>query len=196
MKALFRARHLSLILAWLLAASTLAASLERSIDVTRSTIRIHVGKSGVFSAAGHEHWVRAPIADGRIEEGSSPRISFRVEARELKIEEDQSLSAEKQAEVQRTMQTQVLESERYSEITFRSISIKETGTDTWEVHGDLTLHGQTNPITTEVHKQQSVYVGHCHLKQTDFGIRPVRVGGGMVKVKDELDIEFSIAAGQ
>jgi hypothetical protein len=31
------------------------------------------------------------------------------------------------------------------------------------------------------------------LKQTDFGITPVTVVGGTVKVKDEVKIEFEIA---
>jgi polyisoprenoid-binding protein YceI len=165
---------------------------ERPIDVEYSKIRIHVGKAGLFSAAGHEHWVAAPIADGNMDEAPPARITFRVDARKLKVEEDNSLSAEKQAEVQRTMQTQVLESEGYPEISFRSTSIQETTANTWAVRGDLILHGQTRPITTTVQKQQNAYVGHCLLKQTDFGIHPVRVGGGMVKVKDQLDIEFSI----
>jgi len=32
------------------------------------------------------------------------------------------------------------------------------------------------------------------LKQTDFGIKPVTIAGGTVKVKDELTIEFDIVA--
>jgi hypothetical protein len=30
------------------------------------------------------------------------------------------------------------------------------------------------------------------IKQTDFGIRPIKIGGGVVKVKDKLDISFRI----
>lgn len=172
--------------------AALLASAQTSIDVEHSTIRIHVGKAGVFSAAGHEHWVRAPIADGSLQATAPQQISFRVESRNLKVEEDKSPSADKQAEVQRTMQTEVLESEKYPEITFHSTGIQKTGEDRWDVRGDLTLHGQTRAITTTVEKQQQAYVGHCRIKQTDFGIQPVRVAGGTVRVKDELDIEFSI----
>jgi len=175
----------------LMAVSIVATAAETPIDVEHSTIRIHVGKAGLLSSAGHEHWVAAPVADGTLQE-TPPHITFRVEAVKMKVEEDKSLSAEKQAEVQRTMQTQVLESDKYPEITFRSTSIRETGGNTWEVLGDLTLHGQTRPVTAKVEKQQGSYVGRCQLKQTDFGIRPVRVAGGTVKVKDQLDIEFSI----
>ena len=178
------------------AASNIALSAEHPIDTAHSTIRIHVGKAGVFSAAGHEHWVTAPIADGKLDEATPASISFRVEAAKLKLEEDKSLSADKQAEVQRTMQTQVLEGDKYPEITFHSNTVQQTGADTWQVRGDLSLHGKIRSITTAVHKQQDKYVGRCELKQTDFGIQPVRVGGGMVKVKDQLDIEFSLVPGQ
>jgi polyisoprenoid-binding protein YceI len=170
------------------------ATAQTPIDVDKSKIRIHVGKAGLFSAAGHEHWVDAPIAAGTLQE-SPPQISFRVDSAKMKVEEDKSLSDEKQAEVQRTMQTQVLESDKYPEITFRSTSIRETGGNTWEAQGDLTLHGQTRPVTAKVEKQQGSYVGRCQIKQTSFGIQPVRVAGGTVKVKDELDIEFSIVPG-
>jgi len=174
-----------------IAAFIVAAAAETPIDVEHSTIRIHVGKAGLFSAAGHEHWVNAPIAEGSLEE-TPPHISFRVEARKLQVEEDKSLSAEKQAEVQHTMQTQVLESEKFPDISFRSTSIQETSANNWEVRGDLTLHGKTQPVTAKVQKQQSAYTGRCQFKQTDFGIPPVRVAGGIVKVKDQLDIEFSV----
>jgi hypothetical protein len=36
------------------------------------------------------------------------------------------------------------------------------------------------------------YVGTATIKQKDFGIQPVSAGGGTVKVKDELTIDFSI----
>jgi hypothetical protein len=38
------------------------------------------------------------------------------------------------------------------------------------------------------------YSGNARIKQTDFGIRPVRVAGGVVKTKDELDVQFDIYA--
>jgi polyisoprenoid-binding protein YceI len=183
-------------IALVLASWAIAVAAERPIDAAHSTIRIHVGKAGVFSAAGHEHWVRAPIAHGRLQDSAPANIFFRVEATKLTVEEDKSLSADKQAEVQRTMQTDVLESDKYPEITFHSTSVQQTGPDTWQAQGELSLHGQTHPITTIVHKLHDGYVGRCELKQTDFGIHPVRVGGGMVRVKDQLDIEFSIVPSQ
>jgi len=38
-----------------------------------------------------------------------------------------------------------------------------------------------------------LYQGAAVLKQTGFGITPVKVAGGTVKVKDEVKVAFSIA---
>jgi hypothetical protein len=56
------------------------------------------------------------------------------------------------------------------------------------------LHGHSNPVSAAVHKVQDKYVGRCRIKQTDFGIQPVNAGGGLVKVKNELEIEFTVKA--
>jgi hypothetical protein len=53
-------------------------------------------------------------------------------------------------------------------------------------------HGHSNPVNATVHSVQDKYVGRCRIKQADFGIQPVTAGGGLVKVRDELDIEFSV----
>jgi polyisoprenoid-binding protein YceI len=181
-------------LVFALLAAESASAVERPIDTDKSIIRIHVRKSGLFSAAGHEHWVAAPIAQGSIDERESSHIAFTFDARKLTVEPDNALSAEKQAEVQQTMQEKVLESERYPEISFRSTSVTKTGTDTWTVRGVLKLHGHTNPVSATVRKDQDRYVGSCRIKQADFGIQPVSAGGGLVKVKNEIEVEFTVMA--
>ena len=36
--------------------------------------------------------------------------------------------------------------------------------------------------------------GYCSVRQTDFGIKPVRAGGGTVRVADRVTIEFAVVA--
>jgi len=175
----------------MLALAKLSLAAEHPIDVRQSTVRIHVGKAGLFSAAGHEHWVTAPIASGAIEEGEHGHIFFTVQAARVTVEPDKDLKPEQQAEVQRTMHEKVLESAQYPEIGFRSTSVESTGSGTFVVKGDLNLHGQTHPVSATVHKKEDAYVGHCRFKQTEFGIHPVSVGG-VVKVKDELEVQFTV----
>jgi hypothetical protein len=35
-------------------------------------------------------------------------------------------------------------------------------------------------------------VGASRFKQTEFGVKPVKVAGGAIKVKDEVRVEFDI----
>ena len=82
--------------------------------------------------------------------------------------------------------------ESYPLISFHSTKIEKTGVNHWLVTGELTLHGQSRPILAEVHYAEGAYTGRSTIKQTDFGINPVSVGGGIVKVKNELDIQFVV----
>ena len=52
------------------------------------------------------------------------------------------------------------------------------------------MSGQT--ILAEMHYAEGAYAGRSTIKQTDFGINPVTIGGGTVKVKNELEIHFVV----
>jgi hypothetical protein len=58
----------------------------------------------------------------------------------------------------------------------------------------LTLHGVTKPIALSVNRNGDAYVGHAPIKQTCFGIKPISVGGGVIKVKNEVEIDFPNSA--
>jgi len=45
-------------------------------------------------------------------------------------------------------------------------------------------------------RQGGRYRGTAALKQRDFGIDPITIAGGTVKVKDEVKVEFDIVAQQ
>jgi YceI-like protein len=166
---------------------------DKTIDASKSVITIHVGKTGLFSGAGHEHWVDAPIAHGQISEGAGAKVEFAVDARKMKVRPDKE-SASDQAKVQETMQRDVLESEKYPEILFRSTKVTSNGGQLWRVIGTLQLHGVSKPVAVGVRREGEIYTGNARIKQTDFGIKPVSVAGGTVKVKDELDITFKVHA--
>ena len=175
----------------LVASPWVAVAGDRTIDTEHSTLKIDVGNAGLFSAAGHEHSVTAQLVGGSLNDGDSPQVVFTVDARKLMLVEDNKLSVEQQAEVQRTMQAKVLQSEIYPLISFHSTKVKN-GVNRWIVSGELTLHGQSRSIQAEVHDSAEGYTGRSKIKQTDFGINPVSVAGGVVKVKDELEIQFVI----
>jgi polyisoprenoid-binding protein YceI len=85
-----------------------------------------------------------------------------------------------------------LETKKFPEITFRSSRIQKLADGQWKVDGDLSLHGVTKAVSLNVKQTGESYTTHTVLKQTDFGIKPISIGGGMIKVKNEVEIDFQI----
>lgn len=168
-----------------------AGGQQRAVDTGKSAITIRVYKKGLFSVLAHDHEIAAPVAAGSVDLAAR-RVEMRLRAAALRVE-DPNVSQKDRDEIQRTMLgPEVLDTERFPEIVFRSTAADQNATDTWTVHGDLTLHGQTRPIVLSVRAQNGQYAGSTRLKQTDFGIKPVKVAGGTVSVKDEVRIDLAI----
>src|ERR1700722_13140429 len=163
---------------------------QRNVDTQKSTLTIHVGKTGALSALGHEHEIHAPIHSGTAEIGAHPAVEIHVNARELRVI-DKDAAEKERAEVQKTMLgPEVLDSESHQEIVFKSTGAESVGQGRWTLHGNLTLRGQTRPVKMQVTVQDGRYTGETTVKQTDFGITPPGKAG--VRAKDEVKIEFDV----
>ena len=164
---------------------------KRAIDVHYSTLKVSVYKSGLFSAFGHNHEIAAPIEQGSVSVNPAS-VEFRVVACKLRVL-DPDVSADERAKVQMTMEgPEVLNCARFAEIRFQSTAVQRVAVGQWTVRGNLTLHGQTHPVSVAVAQKGGRYRGSASVKQRDFGMTPVSVAGGTVKVKDEVKIEFEI----
>ena len=165
---------------------------SQAIDVNKSSLKIRVFKSGAFSAFAHDHEIQAPIEDGKIDSSPSPSVQLRVDSRQMRVL-DPDVSPDKRAEIQQTMEGGgVLDVARFPEISYRSTAITKTGDAHWEVRGNLSLHGRNQPVVVVVSFDGGHYRGSTSFKQSNFGISPIRIAGGTVKVKDEVKIEFDI----
>ena len=163
----------------------------KEIDAERSTMTVRVFKAGLFSAFGHNHEIKAPIAEGRFNK-EEHGVMLRVHSTSLRVV-DKDVSEKDRAEIQTTMLgPQVLDSQRFPEISFKSTAVERQGDGKYLVLGDLTLHGETRRIQVQVEGDGEHYRGWAQLKQKDFGITPVTVAGGTVKVKNEVKVEFDI----
>ena len=165
---------------------------ERPIDTQRSKVTIHTGKSGLLSAAAHNHTINAPIASGTIRESAPQHIEFTVEAAKLIVEPNPKIDVKDQATIQAHMEDMTLEVKKFRHIVFRSSHVDKLPTGEWKVDGDLTLHGVTKPVSLRVRQTGDSYTTHTVLRQTDFRIKPISIGGGMIRVKDEIEIDFQI----
>jgi polyisoprenoid-binding protein YceI len=174
------------------------------VDQSASSVFIHVGKGGLFSFAAHDHEVAAPALGGTVvldqTDAAKSSVSLDFDAAALKVT-GKGEPAKDVPEVQAAMLSdRVLDVQRYPKITFRStrVSVASKAADRFSLNitGDLTLHGTTKPVTTRVEvglKDTTLTAtGTTKIRQTDFGMQPVTVAGGTVKVKDELEVSFRV----
>lgn len=175
----------------LLGWSGTAGAEPLTIDTAKSVVTVEVKKAGIFSAFAHDHEIAAPLTGGTVDTAAhAVELRFRSAALEVR---DRGVSDKDRKEIQNTMVgPEVLDAQRYPEIAFRSTDVEAAGAGAWKVRGDLTLHGQTRPVTAQVREQSGRYLGTVRLRQTEFGITPVKVAGGTVRVKDEIQIDFDI----
>lgn len=158
----------------------------------RSSITIHVHKGGFFSSLGHDHTVEAPFS--RVLLNARARtVEVVVVATQMKVVDD-DVSPKDRADIQKSMLgPEVLDASRFPEIRFQSSRVDETSTNRYRVTGKLDLHGVTRDLSFDVSKTgDGAYSGKTKLKQTDFGIKPFSAGG-VVKIKDELELEFHVS---
>ena len=174
-----------------LAGTGAVSAQPKAIDIGKSAITIKVYKAGLLSAMGHDHEINAPITRGTVDT-SSRQVELHSKAGALQVR-DPNVSDKDRAEIQKTMLgPKVLDTERYPEIIFRSTSAEPTGAGSWRLNGNLTLHGETHIVEVQVREAGGHYVGVSMFKQTEFGIEPVKAGGGSVRVKNQVRIEFDI----
>ncbi len=167
---------------------------------SRFTVRAFAG--GPLSAMGHDPAFAVRDFHGEVEfdpaEPAAASLHLVIVAASLALTD--GMSDKDRREIERAMQEQVLESARYPEITYDCPASRVTAIGPMQLTltGDLTLHGVTRPQTVSAR----VYLtgdtlrgqGEGTIRQTEFGIRPVTVAGGMLKVKDELKLAFDIVA--
>jgi hypothetical protein len=178
----------------LVAVALPGAAQPRAIDPKRSTVTVRVFKSGLFRAFADDHVIQAPLADGSLDDSATPNVRIAIDARDMRVL-DPGLSPKDRRDVQtRMLGPEVLDADRFPHIRFRSLAIQQGDADRWSIQGELEVHGQTRQVRVTAVQEQGHYKGSTSLKQSEFGIAPISIAGGTVKVKDEMKIDFDIVA--
>lgn len=179
---------------------------EFRIDPASSKMTVHVGRSGLFAFAGHDHEVAVPAFTGLVTmdrtDVSRSKLSVQFNAAAMTVT-GKGEPPEDVPEVQRVMLSdRVLDVERHPKISFVSsrISLVQRSADRMKlrIDGQLTLRGITRPVTVPIEVRLSAdrltATGKATVRQTLFGIRPVTAGAGTVRVKDEVEVVFMVVA--
>lgn len=178
-----------------------------TIDPADSHVTILVGKAGVLRFAGHTHEIETSAVRGRVRfdpaDWPHASVSLEFDAAALRVTGKGEPASDVPA-VERTMLgEQVLDVQRFPTISFRSrrVSAAFSGAHAaiLTIDGDLTLHGETRPITVRTSATvdasgRVTATGTFTLKQSDFGMVPVAAAGGTIRVKNEINIRFVLTA--
>lgn len=189
-----------------LAANAQTNTRTYTISTAESNLWVFVGKAGFFSAFGHDHEIGIKSFAGRIDVpqsgASGGSLEVEIETKSFVVL-DKEASEDDRTKIFDAMHKDVIESEKFQKITFRSVSVSDLkpageGNYSLTLNGDLTLHGVTRriavPATATITPAQIRAVGKYTLKQTDYGIKIYSAGGGTVKVKNEVVVNFNIVA--
>ncbi|MCI0447403.1 YceI family protein [bacterium] len=177
--------------------------ISGKINPTRSRFTAKAFASGLLSSFGYDPSFSIRNVTGELQfvpdnpESANLKLNIRADS----IEVTGDMSNKDRNEIEKTMREDVLEIDRFPDITFQSKSV--AGDKIFEnqyrvkIQGDLTLHGVTRPETIEaqvtVNGDQIRAYGDFTLRQTDYNIKLVSVAGGTLKLKDELKFSFDLA---
>jgi polyisoprenoid-binding protein YceI len=177
-----------------------------TVDTKQSKLEIHVYREGFLKAFGHDHLISAAQRSGQIRLAqpnlAESSVTFVVETPSLVVL-DPGATEKDRNEIQATMLgDKVLDAARYPRIEFTSSGVhsmtQKEGATELQVDGTLRLHGVEKLVTVRVRLRTDggnlTADGELSLLQSTYGITPIKVGGGAVRVKDKLKISFHIVA--
>lgn len=195
-------------------AALAAASAGRvyAIDPAASRIRIYVFRGGRAAFAGHNHVLTAQRFSGMAylpDKGTAQArfdLQFAldqlvVDAPELRQEAGPAFSTTLDADAVKGTRDHMLGPHGLDAARFPTVAVDSAG-----IVGELphvvatvalTLHGQTRqfliPLDVTTDGGRLRVNGAFALRQTDFGVTPYSVMGGLLAVQDEVSIDFSLA---
>jgi polyisoprenoid-binding protein YceI len=179
------------------------AALRYVLDKSSSKFTVKAFATGMLSALGHSPTFAVRDFSGEATWDTTSRqawLRMQIRANSLQVMDD--IKSKDRREIETVMNQSVLESEKYPDIVFEGTgaSPNQVGEGRYQINlnGNLSLHGVSGslmvPIQLTFLGEMLRASGECSIAQSDYGIQPVSVAGGGLKLKDELKFTFDIVA--
>ena len=159
------------------------------LDTSRTKVEFSARHLGVVTVRGHFAEVStAAVIDPAYPERSSIQVTIQAA----------SIRTHNAARDQDICSSRFLEVDKFPVLTFTSTNIEPSGEDGYTLTGDLTVKGNTHPVSLQVVKQKEssssmerhriYYRGQAQINRKNFGLSFNLILDGKFVVSDEIQI--------
>ncbi|HVM01011.1 MAG TPA: YceI family protein [Egibacteraceae bacterium] len=151
-------------------------------------------REGMAKKVGHDLLLEAGQWQATVEVPDDPTqsvVTASIDTRSINVVQGtggvKPLSDGDRADIKKNIDKKVLDTAKHPEMTFRSTNVEVKG-DTARVDGDLTLVGNTRPVTLDVTLDQGRLIATTSIVQSRWGIKPYSGLMGALKVRDDVAV--------
>jgi polyisoprenoid-binding protein YceI len=175
------------------------------VDTEASKVFVKVGRA---TRLGHDHGVEGGLKSGKVTPGGEGELVFDMASFEADTQQARDrvglgrkrVSANEAKKVTDAMRTEVLDVARFPTATCKIRSLTPLAKQAagepgdYQVEGTFTLHGKEQPLQLKARLERTDkegvlrMTGSLTIRQTDYGMTPLSVMGGLAKVADEVKI--------
>lgn len=187
------------------------AGSRYSVDSAHSLVRIYVYHAGLLSFLGHDHLITASVIAGELHFMPPPALaaafSLSIPVNGLVVDDPQQrqaaggrfgapVAAQDRAGTRHNMLgDMVLDAVHYPIITVTGRWLEGSPSHgtvavTLGVHGGK--HDYRVPVKIQLQAQRLRVTGKLHLRQSQLGMTPFGIFGGLLQVADGIDVQFSL----
>jgi polyisoprenoid-binding protein YceI len=161
---------------------------------------VKTGRTGLGRRAGHDLTIEvtrwsgeAVVVDTQAPESSAVSVSVEVDSFEVREGRGgvKPLTDADRAEIGKVLRTRILHTAEHPSITFRSTAVEGTP-ESFTVHGDLTIMGETRPVTVHGVVTGPRVTGGATVVQSRWGIKPYSALLGALRLADPVEVEFDL----
>lgn len=169
-----------------------------SYDASSAECLVFTFKEGLLSSVAHD--LRLRITRFSLELGADGGVVASFDTNSLLVdspmkdgvENPGALSASDKQKIAAQIRDEVLHSAKYPSASFRAGSVAARADGGYELHGELTLHGVTKPLTLHSQLVAGRQRLELQLHQPDFGITPYRAMLGTLKIQADVTIRVTV----
>lgn len=167
-------------------------------DAKNSHCRIYTRRAGVLGRVGHD--LEIQVSDFRIHlDEATLEITADFKTNSLRVVDavegttrlPGKLSMSDKRQIEENIADDVLETNRYPTIVFRSTHV-EKDAHGYRIRGELEMHGVKRNLDFTARPSEGETRIEVALQQPDYGIAPFKAFAGALRVKPEVVIEVTV----